>query len=122
MRTLKIKSLGKSYVDKDTLMLHACFQILVDFVNEERPSIKENQEPIIDNGFNLNLEPALPIKTLNKNNEFQSADTIEQEIKFLYNWWIEKIENENNEIYDDDNLKDKEMLHRLINIYDTLWT
>lgn len=122
MRTLKIKSLGKSYVDKDTLMLHACFQILVDFVNEEQPSIKENQEPIIDNGFNLNLEPALPIKTLNKNNEFQSADTIEQEIKFLYNWWIEKIENENNEIYDDDNLKDKEMLHRLINIYDTLWT
>ena len=38
MRTLKIQSLpnAKQWVDRDTLMLHACFQILTDFIELEK--------------------------------------------------------------------------------------
>ena len=38
MRTLKINSLPPvkdNWIDRDTIMLHACFQILVDFVEKE---------------------------------------------------------------------------------------
>jgi len=37
MRNLKIHSLpsAKEWVDRDEIMLHACFQILVDFIDKE---------------------------------------------------------------------------------------
>lgn len=38
MRTLKINTLKKvseDWVDRDAIMLHACFQLLVDFVEKE---------------------------------------------------------------------------------------
>lgn len=39
MKTLKIYSLGNEYVFRDELLLHAVFQILKDFVEEENPQI-----------------------------------------------------------------------------------
>lgn len=60
MRTLKITTLNPAkdgWVDRDMLMLHACFQILVDFVEKE-------------DGLNQW-----------GNNEVVS------ELKHLYNWW-----------------------------------
>ena len=42
MKILKINSLEKGFCDGDYLLLHAAFQILVDFVEKEEP------EKIID--------------------------------------------------------------------------
>ena len=35
MRHLKIKTLPKTWYDRDGVMLHACFQILIDFIDKE---------------------------------------------------------------------------------------
>ena len=40
MKTLRIHSLSKGWCDKDDLMLHAAFQILVDYVEKENPGEK----------------------------------------------------------------------------------
>jgi hypothetical protein len=37
MMTLKIKTLSNNWHDKDEVLLHAAFQILVDFVEQEQP-------------------------------------------------------------------------------------
>ncbi len=37
MITLKIKTLRKGWHDKDEIILHAVFQLLVDFMEKERP-------------------------------------------------------------------------------------
>lgn len=62
MRTLKINSLPpeKEWVDRDVIMLHACFQILEDCVEEEEVDTHCNYET-----------------------HKESVD----EIRFLYNWW-----------------------------------
>lgn len=46
MRTLKINSLppSKQWVDRDELMLHACFQILEDFIEKEKGDTHCNYE------------------------------------------------------------------------------
>jgi len=38
MKCLKIHSLKRGWCDKDELLLHAAFQILVDFVEQEKPN------------------------------------------------------------------------------------
>jgi len=38
MKCLKIHSLSKGWCDKDELLLHAAFQILVDFIEQEKPN------------------------------------------------------------------------------------
>ena len=35
MKTLEIKSLPDEWVDRDQMVLHACFQLLEDFVEQE---------------------------------------------------------------------------------------
>ena len=37
MRYLKIHTLKKGWCDKDEILLHAAFQLLVDFVEQEKP-------------------------------------------------------------------------------------
>jgi hypothetical protein len=37
MKTLKIQTLDKAWHDRDELLLHAAFQVLVDFVENEHP-------------------------------------------------------------------------------------
>ena len=37
MRYLKIHTLEKGWFDKDEVLLHAAFQILIDFVEQEKP-------------------------------------------------------------------------------------
>jgi len=37
MKVLRIQTLEKGWCDKDHVMLHAAFQLLVDFVEKERP-------------------------------------------------------------------------------------
>ena len=63
MRYLKIHTLEKGWCDKDEVLLHAAFQLLIDFIEKEKP------ETIID----------------------WNADELQKktwkEIKLLYNWW-----------------------------------
>ncbi|HSB78831.1 MAG TPA: hypothetical protein VLM91_08590 [Candidatus Methylomirabilis sp.] len=63
MKILRIRTLEKGWTDKDHVMLHAAFQLLVDFVEQEKP------EKIVD----WNATP-----------EYKHAW---KEIRTLYKWW-----------------------------------
>jgi hypothetical protein len=78
MRNLKIKSLpnSKEWVDRDIIMLHACFQILCDFMELEKGDEHVNYE------FHKDFV---------------------DEVRFLYNWWGDRkerdgMEGEDNEM------------------------
>jgi hypothetical protein len=93
MRILKIESLepvSKSWIDRDVIMLHACFQILKDCVEKEQ----------VDTHCN-----------------YESHKEFVDEIRFLYNWWIERSKKGLEEDKEDDL-----MLMRLIKIRGFLWT
>ena len=95
MRILKIESLpsSKIWYDRDTIMLHACFQILKDCVEKEH----------VDTHCN-----------------YESHKDFVDEVRFLYKWWNERIEDTD---YDDAQMKeDDEMLMRLMKIRTSLWT
>lgn len=97
---LKIETLSDSWCDKDDVILHACFQLLKDFVEQEKEMFE-----IID--WNHTEE-----------NKLAKA-----EIDFLYNWWINRNHDEDdldkiNEQYQEDN----QMLKRLIDVRKHLWT
>ena len=65
MKILKIHSLDKGWCDKDHVMLHAAFQLLVDFVEKEKP------DQIVD---------------WNSHPEHKHAW---KEIRSLYKWWTQ---------------------------------
>lgn len=84
-------------------MLHACFQLLTDFVEQEKA------EDIVD---------------WTHNEETKNA---ENEIDELYHWWKQRVLKETDDeidpiwtegVYEEDN----KMLIRLINIRKFLWT
>ena len=62
MRTLKIESLpsAKEWIDRDEIMLHACFQILKDCVEKEK---------------------------VDEFCDFETHKDFVTEVRFLYNWW-----------------------------------
>ena len=94
---LKIDSLDEDWRDKDSLMLHACFQLLKDCVEKE------------------NL--------LNGHTDWNSDDRnrlAKKEIEELYNWWLSYVESD---IPDDESYEiETKMLARLINVRWALWT
>jgi hypothetical protein len=63
MKSLKIHTLSKGWHDKDNVLLHAAFQLLVDFIEQEKP------DHIVD--WNADPDHAAAWK------EFRS----------LYRWW-----------------------------------
>lgn len=66
MRILEINSLpSEQWIDRDFIMLHACFQILQDCVEEEK----------IDTDCNYEIHKELV-----------------DEIRFLYSWWLVRKE------------------------------
>lgn len=66
MRILKIESLPKSFewVDRDYLMLHACFQILKDCIEKEK---------------------------VDKHCNYKTHKEFVDEVRFLYKWWKKRI-------------------------------
>jgi len=63
LKILKIHTLEKGWCDKDHVMLHAMFQLLVDFVEREKP----------DQIMDWNSDPA--------------HKQAWKEIRLLYRWW-----------------------------------
>jgi len=95
---LKIESLPDGWRDKDIIILHANFQLLKDFVEKEKEIIEQ-----ID--WNLDEETAKG----------------KGEIDFLYAWWLERVDKENDldeKQYEEDN----QMLKRLIDVRKYLWS
>lgn len=96
MRILKIDSLpnAKQWVDRDEIMLHACFQILQDCVEKGHVDTYchyEHHKEFVD------------------------------EVRFLYNWWLGRKNSDTSDNYDVDD-EDDEMLLRLMKIRTSLWT
>lgn len=94
---LKIDSLNANWRDKDSLLLHACFQILKDFVENE-------------DAFNSHIDWA--------HDERHRAAKIE--ILALNDWWLSHSEKSvpEEKSYELEN----QMLHRLIDVRWALWT
>lgn len=95
--TLKIGSLDGGWVDKDIVMLHACFQLLIDYIEKEEKTVPTDWD---------------------QSPEFQAAKT---EIHFLYEWWKNRPQ-ETNELDRRQFEIDSEMLIRLIKVRGYLWT
>ena len=79
MRTLKINSLPskKRWIDRDFIMLHACFQILQDCVEEEK---------------------------VDTHCDYETNKNFVDEVRFLYNWWIVRKESVFSDDRDDEML------------------
>lgn len=95
MRILRIESLppkSEAWIDADEVMLHACFQILRDCVEREHVDTQCNYE-----------------------SHRESVD----EVRFLYNWWLDRIDRIPTEAQD---AEDDLMLLRLMKIRGFLWT
>jgi hypothetical protein len=102
-QTLKIATINADWCDKDQVMLHACFQLLTDFVDQEI------SQDIVDWEHD------------------EKQRQVRKEIDFLYNWWKQRIKDEAEQNLDpiwSERLHDidDEMLTRLIKIRRHLWT
>lgn len=64
MKILKISTLEKGWANRDDLLLHASFQILVDFVERERP-----------------------FEIIDWKQDQRHRDAA-KEIRYLYRWWV----------------------------------
>ena len=84
MKILRIHSLEKGWQDKDRMMLHAAFQLLVDYVEQENP------QEITD----WNADPA--------------HARVWTEVEYLYRWWT-KIRPARRSPLDNKNLKRPEL-------------
>lgn len=96
---LKIETLGESWRDKDSVMLHACFQLLKDCVEKEN---------LLDGHVDWDY-----------NEGHRSA---KQEIEELYNWWL-SYEEPKIGVHDEKSYElENKMLGRLIAVRWVLWT
>lgn len=118
---LRIKTLKRTeYVDRDTVLLHASFQVLVDYVEQELFSMNET-----DNIDDLEMIfESWEEELIQYNSEEQIH--YNKETIFLYRWWkkypIKKVK-----VWDITEdaifpLEENQMLIRLINIRKSLWT
>ena len=94
---LKIDTLSKKWRDKDSVMLHACFQLLKDFVEKEDIQHMSN----------------------NWCADKKHIDA-KAEIDELYHWWMSYTESG---VTDEDSYElENSMLMRLIKVRWALWT
>ncbi len=96
---LKIESLPNGWRDKDDVIFHACFQLLKDFVEQEKEIIEQ-----IDWKHTEETKKA------------------KEEIDFLYNWWLGRVKEDILTLEEKQYLEDNGMLNRLIKIRKHLWS
>lgn len=125
----KVYGYSGGYIDKDEQLLLASFRLLTDFVEKEKPFdiIYTDKEPTLEDAQKWCCGP----DTLQGLIEQHKTG---QEIKALYTWWtverpkehsvVEALQwNEGRFKLEADLVKkDDEMLHRLINVRQGLWT
>ena len=95
MRILKIQSLvpvKEQWIDRDEIMLHACFQLLTDCVEQE--------------GVDTHCD-------------YETHKDFVDEVRALYAWWQKR---KTIRTTDDQSLEDDVMLIRLMKIRRILWT
>lgn len=100
--TLRIKTISGSWCDKDIVMLHACFQLLMNCVEKEN-LLQEKQ----------------------RSDDDESRKNIVSEIEALYDWWKKRRKAARkglNELDPAQYAEDTAMLIRLISIRQHLWT
>lgn len=97
---LIITSLSDGWRDKDNVLLHACFQLLKDCVE---------QEHLLDGNTDWQANP-----------EHSKAY---DELTFLYQWWIQRDKGADDcGVAEPQYQLENEMLHRLINVRWAMWT
>ncbi len=94
---LKIDTLDENWRDKDSVILHACFQLLKDCIENES---------LLNGHTNWNAD---------EKNRFAKT-----EIEELYNWWHSYAESDIP--CDESNELENNMLVRLITVRWALWT
>jgi hypothetical protein len=97
------RALPPTWTDCDFLLLHASFQILEDFVHQERGHFYEDV-------YALYLEQGVEEATARQ----ETWDTVRE----LYAWWNQRKRRLNDDGYEEDTA----MLHKLIDIRPCLWT
>lgn len=137
MKTLKIETLT-GYKDKDEVMLHACFQILVNFVKLEWDNGKGWRAETFGGQHDLK-KSRLSLKKLDYPKELidqeiamlKCHNKINQEIWDLHTWWTKTRPARDPDKCADwhtkkadfvDDVEDSEMLDRLIKVRRYLWT
>ncbi len=94
---LKIDTLGDGWRDKDSVMLHACFQLLRDCIEKEH---------LLNGHIDWEVD--------------EKHHLAKKEIEELHSWWLSYNESE---IPDEESYElETEMLLRLIKIRWVLWT
>ncbi len=125
---LKIKSLSKGWRDKDSVLLHACFQLLSDFVEQEIPKFPQinwNVSADVSNSVFKGIE--FNPGSTEENDSTNTRDT-KKEFEELYAWWQEwkkKEDIKKNYTFEEDHadyLIENEMLKRLIDLRMYMWT
>ncbi len=98
---LHISTLTGEWCDKDIVLLHGCFQLLVDCIEKEKLLTGHTD--------------------WDSDDEFKSAKI---EIQALYDWWAKRLADEEvlDELSESQYEKENEMLIRLIKIRKYLWT
>ncbi len=74
MKRLEIRTLKKGYCDRDHILLHACFQILVDYIEQEEPRWL-TEDDLKDTSCKEELETIV------------SQMEGEKKLQYLYDWW-----------------------------------
>jgi hypothetical protein len=97
---LKIDSLNEHWRDKDSVMLHACFQLLKDCVEKEN---------LLTGDIDWTGD--------------EKHRQVKVELDELYSWWLTRQEIQDQYGLDEQQYKeDDSMLHRLVSIRWVLWT
>lgn len=114
---VKVRSLPRTYCERDLLLLHAAFQILWDFVDREQPS-----------DFTLSEQELLEAYT----HRYDGEETVMQDridsamkLRELYAWWQKAKNYDDLDQWDDPTYSYdacNEKLHQLIDIRGSLWT
>jgi hypothetical protein len=120
--------LKPGYYDKDYLMLHACFNLLVQFIERE----KGGPQKLLEERLEWKNELSESKKKLGNLEEdviwtLYEIRIVEYKIKeideliSLWDWWIDRSLRYHVDIVNQYE-EDQAMLHRLITIRDYLWT
>ena len=80
MKRLQINTLEKGWQEWDGLMLHACFQILVDYWEKDHL-------PHVESYRKIGMKTTKVSGYVPDITQSETTEEIEGEIEALYNWW-----------------------------------